>query len=162
MQGKVAIEGHIAPDQPADDRGQRREHPEQERQGARGLQVLGDQFGPGLRRCECHAGVEFVDGRDLGEGLAVYLYPGSEVTPADYYADGTATSLVQPVGSADIVYDSDTDTWGYAFHYVAPGDYTLAWTCAADDEHPREDDALQFQASAGVTVGEAESASVDF
>lgn len=101
------------------------------------------------------------DGCDLGAGPAVYLYPDSEVTPADD-DDGTATSLVQPVGSADVVYDSDTDTWGYAFHYVAPGDYTLAWTCAADDEHPREDDGLLFQASASVTVGEAESASVDF
>ncbi|MFA5940369.1 MAG: DUF4382 domain-containing protein [Sinimarinibacterium sp.] len=102
------------------------------------------------------------DDRDLGEGLAVYLYPGSDVTPADYYDDGTATSLVQPVGSTDVTYDSDTDSWGYAFHYVAPGDYTLAWTCAADDEHPREEDALLFQASAGVSVSEAGAVSVDF
>lgn len=102
------------------------------------------------------------DGRDLGTGVAVYLYPGSDVTPADYYDDGTATSLVQPVGSAAVSYDSDSDTWAYAFHYVAPGDYTLAWTCAADDEHPREADELPFQASANVTVGEAEAVSADF
>lgn len=102
------------------------------------------------------------NGRELGAGVAVYLYPGTDVTPADYYDDGTATSLVQPVGSAAVAYDSDSDTWAYAFHHVAPGDYTLAWTCAADDEHPRTADELQFRASASVTVGEAEAVSAGF
>jgi len=102
------------------------------------------------------------EGRALGEGVAVYLYPDSGVTPADYYDDGSASTLVQPVGSADVAYVSASDRWIWRFAYVAPGSYTVAWTCEADAEHPREDDALLFRASADVTVTEAQTSSVEF
>lgn len=99
-------------------------------------------------------------GRDLGTGVAVYLYEGAGVTPSDYYDDSTVTNLAQPIGSADVAYDDDA--WSYRFHYVAPGSYTVAWTCEADDEQPRDDDGLLFRASADVSVGEAQTAVVDF
>lgn len=101
-------------------------------------------------------------GRDLGAGVAVYAYEGAGVTPSDYYDDSTVTNLAQPIGSADVAYDDDGDAWTYRFHYVAPGSYTVAWTCEADDEQPREDDGLLFRASADVSVGEAQTAVVDF
>lgn len=101
-------------------------------------------------------------GRDLGTGVAVYLYEGAGVTPSDYYDDSTVTNLAQPVGSADVAYADDGDAWIYRFHYVAPGSYTVAWTCEADDEQPREDDGLLFRASADVSVGEAQTATADF
>ncbi len=102
------------------------------------------------------------DGRSAGEGVAVYLFSGSDVTPADYYSSGSVGSQNPPVGYASVGLDSATDEWRYLFAPLAPGDYTLAWTCGADGDNPVLDDDLEFVASQNLTVEALATATVDF
>ena len=45
---------------------------------------------------------------------------------------------------------------------VAPGTYTIAWTCEADGEHPDENDGLTFKNSETLTVSASATSSVTF
>lgn len=100
-------------------------------------------------------------GRSAGVGVAAYLYAGADVTPLDYYDSGSSTRAAQPIASADVRLDSDGD-WHFTLPFVAPGDYTVAWTCEGDDEQPRNDDGLVFRASTSVSVVEMQSSTVTF
>ncbi|MDP9142177.1 MAG: hypothetical protein M3O62_15490 [Pseudomonadota bacterium] len=102
------------------------------------------------------------DGRAAGEGVAVYLFSGSDVTPADYYSSGSVGSQDPPVGYAGVSRDSATGEWRYLFAPLAPGDYTLAWTCAADGDSPVLDDDLEFVASQNITVEALAAATAGF
>ncbi len=100
--------------------------------------------------------------RSTGDGVAVYLYDGSDVTPVDYVNDGSVVASDPPIASAGVRYDGDSGTWGYRFDYVTPGDYTVALTCEADDENPLSDDDLDFWSSANATVTEAGTTTLNF
>ncbi|PXV70378.1 uncharacterized protein DUF4382 [Sinimarinibacterium flocculans] len=101
------------------------------------------------------------DGRSVGRGVAVYVYPGLDVVPTDYHDSGSVVNLDQPVASAPVAQDS-SGLWRYTINYLAPGYYTVAWTCEGDAEHPREDDDLVFQARANALVAAAATTPVDF
>ncbi len=101
------------------------------------------------------------DGRSVGRGVAVYVYPGLDVVPTDYHDSGSVVNLDQPVASAPVAQDS-SGLWRYTINYLEPGYYTVAWTCEGDAEHPREDDDLVFQARANALVAAAATTPVDF
>lgn len=101
-------------------------------------------------------------GRTAGSGVAVYLYSGSGITPSDYYRTDSAVNSRQPVAAAFVDYSATDEAYAYAIHHLAPGTYTVAWTCQADAEHPDENDGLAFKSSEDVTVSGGDTATVDF
>jgi hypothetical protein len=102
------------------------------------------------------------DGRALGEGVAVYVYAGDDVTPVDYYASDQIVALNQALVSAPAKYDADSDNYVYTVYFLQPGDYTLALTCQADSETPDADDNLVFISSQSVTVSASQETTADF
>jgi hypothetical protein len=102
------------------------------------------------------------NGRTAGTGVAVYLYSGSGVTPSDYYRTDTAVNANQPVASALVSYSSTDEAYDYTIYNLAPGTYTVAWTCEADDEHPDQADGLTFNSSETVTIADGATGTVDF
>jgi len=102
------------------------------------------------------------NGRAPGTGVAVYLYVGSGVTPSDYVDNGALVSSALPIGSASAHRDDGSGDWIYRFDDIAPGSYTLALTCEADDEDPTASDDLTFITSTDATVQTAETTTVDF
>lgn len=76
---------------------------------------------------------------------AVYLYAGN-VTPDDL------GSTTPPVAVAPVAQVSGFCTWRYLFNSVAPGDYTIAFTNAANQDNPGGNDAITFIGAAQITV----------
>ncbi|KPV41752.1 hypothetical protein AN478_01425 [Thiohalorhabdus denitrificans] len=90
-------------------------------------------------------------------GLAVYVYEGSGVTPDD--VDGTEPD---PVTSAMAVQEEDTGDYRYEAGYLAAGTYTVAFTCNARDDDPEADDDTDLLDPADVEITEGETATHDF
>jgi len=88
---------------------------------------------------------------------AAYLYAGDNVTPVDI----NPVSSVQPVTTATVSLDNDTGQYVYTAAFLAPGDYTVALTCAAGD-NPVTVDALIFTATKNATVTADMATEVDF
>jgi hypothetical protein len=95
-------------------------------------------------------------GRPAGEGVAVYLFEGTGVTPGDY--------IGQPglIDAARVELDATSNLYAFELHFVPEGDYTVAWTCQADDDDPSSDDAVAFEDSENVTVPADDTVTVDF
>lgn len=88
---------------------------------------------------------------------AAYLFAGDNVTPVDI----NPTSSVQPVATATVQLDNDTGQYVYMAGFLAPGDYTVALTCAAGD-NPQTADNLTFSAAKNATVTADMATEVDF
>lgn len=101
-------------------------------------------------------------GRTLGKGVAVYAFTGADRTPSDYYASDTVTRINQPLTSATVTYDSSSDRYRYEIPFLAPGRYTLALTCMADQENPGADDDLVFSGARSVTLAALGELTSDF
>lgn len=89
---------------------------------------------------------------------AVYIYSGTGVTPTDV----NSTSTVQPITTATLSLNNSTGNYDYTAAFLAPGSYTLAVTCAADDTSTTTVDALAFSAAKDATVTANTTTSVDF
>ncbi|MGE5626374.1 MAG: DUF4382 domain-containing protein [Bacillota bacterium] len=88
---------------------------------------------------------------------AAYIYAGDNVTPVDI----NPASSVQPAATATVTLDEGTGFYVYRAGFLAPGDYTVALTCAAAD-NPTTADALTFSAAKNATVTANMSTEVDF
>lgn len=88
---------------------------------------------------------------------AAYIYAGSNVTPVDI----NTTSSVQPLETASLALNSTTGSYDYTAAFLAGGAYTVALTCAAND-NPATVDVLGFSAAKNVTVTANSTATVDF
>ncbi|MGA7800050.1 MAG: hypothetical protein WCC36_04500 [Gammaproteobacteria bacterium] len=88
---------------------------------------------------------------------AVYVYSGANVTPVDI----DPTSSVQPVTTASLALNKATGNNDYKAALLAPGDYTLAVTCAANDD-PSTADTLAFSTAKNATVTAKATTAVDF
>jgi hypothetical protein len=77
---------------------------------------------------------------------AVYLYTGAGVAPDDL---GSATP---PLASTAVDLDNATGVYRFRLGFVPVGAYTLAFTCAADDDVADVDDTITFSAPVDVTV----------
>lgn len=102
------------------------------------------------------------EGRSLGTGVAIYAFDGDDRTPNDYYDDGSIVAAQQPLASAPVAYEADTDSYRYRLHFMPPGDYTLAMTCQADSEHPQADDDLRFLDTLNVSAASGDTVEADF
>jgi hypothetical protein len=77
---------------------------------------------------------------------AVYLYTGAGVAPDDL---GSATP---PLASTAVDLDNATGVYRFRLGFVPVGAYTLAFTCAADDDVADVDDTITYSAPVDVTV----------
>jgi hypothetical protein len=66
---------------------------------------------------------------NTGEGNSVYVFSGAGVTPDDF--DGTAP---EPLATAEVRLDIGSGNYEYMATFLAPGDYTVAFTCMAGDD----------------------------
>lgn len=91
-----------------------------------------------------------------GCSAAVYVYAGTDGTPDD---EG---SEAPPLSSAQVAMDDGTGHFNYTAAFLNPGDYTVAFTCNADEDDPEIDDAIAFEPAKNATVVTGETAEVNF
>jgi hypothetical protein len=102
---------------------------------------------------------------NTGAGNVVYVYEGLDVTPDDI--DDVDP---EPVTTANVRWDAQSETYRYMAAFLSPGDYTVALTCqGTDDQIPDPDmpeldadDAVVFTAGTNVTVAHGVTAQVNF
>jgi hypothetical protein len=101
---------------------------------------------------------------NTGEGNAVYIYAGAGVTPDDI--DGNDP---EPLATAEVRLDNSSGNHEYVAPYLAPGAYTVAFTCMAGDDSvpdgdlPNQDtdDAIAFTAGIDATVTDGNTTTVN-
>lgn len=98
---------------------------------------------------------------DVDTHNAAYVYRGHNVTPGDI--DEASPTNNEPVTTTFINYDPALGLYIYEAAFLAPGDYTIAFTCNADreviddndngdDGDPNDDDALKFFGTQNVSI----------
>jgi len=97
------------------------------------------------------------DDRDVGEGVAIYVFKGEDQEPDDY--DGEDND---PIATGPVTANSSGTGYDYTISVLPAGDYTLALTCLADDDDPDDDDTLDFVDTKNVDLSEGETATKDF
>ena len=100
----------------------------------------------------------FCGGQDYINGPAgvVYVFPGHQVLPDDI--DSIQGDDAEPISTTPVVYDPATATFSYHAAFLPAGDYTVAYTCAADD--PEANETLRFSAPVKVTLAKGETKTV--
>lgn len=83
------------------------------------------------------------DDANLDLGNVVYVFAGANITPDDI--DGTDDAIA----TADVVPVAGVYSYRVA---LAPGDYTVAFTCRAADDDPEVDDTLVFLPAVNVVI----------
>jgi len=106
---------------------------------------------------------------DDGIRNAVYVYSGFDVTPGDVYRDEDGEviareGIAHPITTANVDLDPDDGSYRYTVGFLAPGDYTVAFTCDAGKDEPAEDnlDQVVFLQQHEVGLEARERAEQDF
>ncbi len=91
---------------------------------------------------------------DTTEGNVVYLYGGKDADTGDIYLDnqGLPADDSNPITTANVTYDSGSDSYVYEIGFVPAGEYTLAFTCQGLDDMPESDETLVFPDQANLDV----------
>jgi hypothetical protein len=97
------------------------------------------------------------DDPNLDVGNAVYVFAGANITPDDIDGvdpDPVAVIPVEPSSTGDYVYDT----------VIAPGTYTIAFTCQAGNDNPDDGQSenIKFVAPVTRTISADTEVSVDF
>lgn len=87
---------------------------------------------------------------DANTHNAVYVYAGAGVIADDI--NQLSETDVDPITTASIQYDVNSDSYLFEAAFLEAGDYTIAITCNADLEDIEADDDLLFFNSQNVTV----------
>ncbi len=95
-------------------------------------------------------------GRAAGEGVAVYAFTGSGVTPNDYVGQAAL------IDADDVEFDADSGDYRYELNFLPAGAYTLALTCDADADEPDTDDAVAFESSLNASALAKSTVQVNF
>ena len=93
----------------------------------------------------------------------VYLYTGTVSTPEDINSTAASSDTNQPVASKVPVATSQPPYY-YQFTFLAPGMYTVALTCQAEQDNPGQaDSAVVFNpVKSAITVVAKQTVTVDF
>lgn len=93
----------------------------------------------------------------------VYLYTGTVTAPEDMNSAAPAGDMNQPIASRVPVATS-TPPYYYQFTFLAPGGYTVAFTCQAAQDNPDQADAAVTFApvKTGIAVTAEMTTTVDF
>lgn len=102
---------------------------------------------------------------NTGEGNTVYIFAGAGVTPDDI--DGTDP---EPLATAEVRLDLGSGNYEYMAPFLAPGTYTVAFTCMAADDAvpdgdnpgPDVDDAIVFTGGVDAIVTDGNTTPVNF
>jgi hypothetical protein len=92
---------------------------------------------------------------NLDTGNAVYIYDGFGAVPDDIGGAGdtpVATATVRQENNGDYTYET----------ILSPGEYTVAFTCQAGDDHPEEDNDIEFAEPVNVEVVADETSTANF
>ncbi len=99
-----------------------------------------------------------------GYAHAVYLYQG-DLTQAEM-GPFFESDLATPLTAANVNYDEATNSYSYEFGFVAPGQYSLGYTCSANDDSQEEltqgEEFSIYKGSTAVSVEGAGTANYDF
>jgi hypothetical protein len=110
---------------------------------------------------------------DCAGGNRVYLFakPDAQETPVDDLDMETDDGRAEVLTTASVEYSADRNAWEWVFGFVAPGSYTVAFTCSATADDPALDEYPDATAGgtapdeppeiAGSTFGFASRADVD-
>ncbi len=79
-------------------------------------------------------------------GNVVYVFDGLNITP-----DDIDLIAPDPVTSAMVTTDISGD-YVYRASFLSPGNYTVAFTCQADDDDPEEDNGISFSGTSNAVV----------
>lgn len=85
------------------------------------------------------------DNHDIGN--AVYLFSGAGATVQDLQGND-----LDPLTTASVSYEPDSETYVFTIGYVPHGTYTLAFTCDAVDDIALQDDSLLVSFSDAVNL----------
>jgi hypothetical protein len=93
-------------------------------------------------------------------GNRVYLFarPDAAETPIDDLDMETGDGRAEVLTTASVDYNVDRDAWEWVFGFVAPGSYTVAFTCSASADEPALD---EYPDVAGSAFDFASRADVD-
>jgi len=86
---------------------------------------------------------------------AVYVYEGHDVEPDDMDA-------ASDVFASGRVSSGNINGFSYGIGFLPAGDYTVAFTCDAIDDDPRDNDDIVFGPPVNVTVEAGQTATVNF
>ncbi|WP_149981887.1 DUF4382 domain-containing protein [Pseudoalteromonas rhizosphaerae] len=97
-------------------------------------------------------------------GHAVYLYSSDVAAPLDNYeVNEDETPADAPLATANVVFDSDDNQYEFELAFITPGDYQLAYTCAAHiDDAELQDEAFTLYQVKPVTVTASDDLDVTF
>lgn len=93
------------------------------------------------------------DGNDIGN--VVYVFSGVNALVGDI------GSGLEPLTTAEVVFDGATSRYRYRVPFLPAGAYTLAFTCQAADDDPLADDDLLFFSPRSVTLSTDETETAD-
>lgn len=105
---------------------------------------------------------------NTGEGNEVYVFAGTGVTP-----DDVDDIDPEPVTTARVVLNQTSGNYEYSLPFMAPGTYTVAFTCQAADDvspdptvqpppDPAADNAIAFTPGIDATVVAGQTETVNF
>jgi len=81
-------------------------------------------------------------------GDVVYVFEGHDVTPCDVcegdQCAGASSCSASPITTAMVNLDPRTGDYVYTAAYLGAGNYTVAFTCDAQDDQPDTHESLQF------------------
>ena len=97
-------------------------------------------------------------------GHAVYLYSSDvEMPMGNYEVNEDETPLDAPLATADVVFDNEDNQYEFELAFIQPGDYQLAYTCAAHiDDAETQDEAFTLYQVKPITVTSGEDLDVSF
>ncbi len=85
---------------------------------------------------------------NTGDGFAVYVYQGGAGTVI-----GEEGSVHAPLTSASVNWEADANQWRYTVGFLAPGEYTVAFTCQAGDDSAEDPaNGIEFIESEGSPI----------
>ena len=92
----------------------------------------------------------------------VYLYAGTVTTPEDMNSTAPAGDANQPLASK-VLSATSQPPYYYQFTFLAPGDYTVAFTCQAGEDNPDQADAaVKFApVKTGIVVTAGQTTTID-
>jgi hypothetical protein len=79
------------------------------------------------------------------KGNRVYLYEGIGLDTeslGDVFTDDGGSNVIAPYSVSTILQSSTTGAWEYVFGYLPTGDYTIAFSCDAEEDDPDAYDEL--------------------
>ena len=87
---------------------------------------------------------------DIDTNNAVYVFQGNNIAVDDI--DLSSELDVDPISTGVISYDNETDRYIFESAFLTAGNYTIAFTCNADQEDIESDNELFFFNTQNVTV----------